>query len=94
VQSSIIAGIGGKAMFFGRPRDVFGVGVFRYNLSDVLQNSLAPTTRFRDEAAVEAFYNYAVTPWLYVGADIQYIKPAAGSFKNALVPALRTQIRF
>jgi hypothetical protein len=35
-----------------------------------------------------------VTPWLYVGADIQYIKPASGSFDNALVPALRTEIRF
>ena len=31
---------------------------------------------------------------LFVTADLQYIKPASGSFKNALVPALRTQIRF
>jgi porin len=94
VQSSVIAGIGGRALFFGRPQDSFGLGAYRYNLSDVLQNSLAPYTRFRDEAAVEAFYSYAVTPWLFVAADIQYIKPASGSFKNALVPALRTQIRF
>ncbi len=94
VQSSVIAGIGGRALFFGRPQDSFGLGAYRYNLSDVLQNSLAPRTKFRDEAAIEVFYSYAVTPWLYVGADIQYIKPAAGSFENALVPAIRTQIRF
>jgi porin len=94
VQSSVIVGIGGRALFLGRPQDSFGVGAYRYDLSDALQSSLAPGTRFRDEAALEAFYTYAVTPWLHVGADIQYIKPASGSFKNALVPALRTQIRF
>ena len=94
VQSSVIAGIGGRALFFGRPQDSFGLGAFRYNLSDVLQSTLSPATRFRDESGIEAFYSYAVTPWLYVGADIQYIKPAAGSFQNALIPALRCQIRF
>jgi len=94
VRSSVIAGIGGRALFFGRPQDSFGLGAFRYNLSDVLQSSLSSNTKFRDEAGIEAFYSYAVTPWLYVGADLQYIKPASGSFKNALIPALRTQIRF
>jgi porin len=94
VQSSVILGIGGRALFFGRPLDSFGLGAFRYNLSDVLQSSLAPFTKFSDESGIEAFYSYAVTPWLYIGADIQYIMPAAGSFQNALVAALRTQIRF
>jgi porin len=94
VQSSFIAGIGGRALFFGRPQDSFGLGAFRYNLSDALKNSLEPNTRFSDEAGVDAFYSYAVTPWLYVGADIQYIKPATGGDKNALVPGLRAQIRF
>lgn len=94
VQSSVIAGIGGKALFFGRPQDSFGLGAYRYNLSDVLQDSLFPNTKFKDESAIEAFYSYSVTPWLYVGGDVQYINPAAGSFDNALVLALRTQIRF
>ncbi len=94
IQSSVIAGIGGRALFFGRPQDNFGVGAYRYNLSDVLQNSLSPNTRFKDESAFEAYYNYAVAPWLYLGPDIQYIKPAFGSYENALVATLRTQIRF
>ncbi len=94
VQRSLIVGIGGKALFLGRPQDSFGVGGFYYNLSDVLQDTLFPNTKFKDESAIEAFYSYAVTPWLYVGGDIQYIDPATGGFKNALVLALRTQIRF
>jgi porin len=94
VQTSIIAGIAGNALMFGRPQDIFGLSAFRYNLSDVLQSTLTPRTEFRDEAGMEAYYCYAVTPWFRVAADLQYIKPAAGSYKNALVPALRTQIRF
>jgi porin len=94
VQSSVIAGIGGRALFFGRPQDSFGLGVYRYNLSDVLQDSLSPFTQFTDESAVEVFYSYAVTPWLLISPDIQYIKPASGGFDNALVLALRAQIRF
>lgn len=93
VQSSLIAGIGGRALFFGRPQDSFGIGALHYNLSDTLESSLSGT-QLGDESGIEAFYSHAVTPWFYVGADIQYIKPALGSFKNALVPALRTQIRF
>ena len=94
VQSSVIAGIGGRALFFGRPQDSFGLGAYRYNLSDELQDTLLPNTKFKDESAIEAFYSCAVMPWLFVGGDIQYIDPAAGNFDNALVLALRTQIRF
>ena len=92
VKSSLIAGIAGRALFFGRPQDTFGLGAYYYNLSDVLQHSLTKT-KFEDEAAIEVYYNWAVAPWLYVGPDIQYIKTATGNFKNALVVGLRMQIR-
>ena len=94
LRSSVIAGIGGRALFFGRPQDSFGVGAFYYNLSDELQDTLFPNTSFKDESAIEVFYSCAVTPWLFVGGDVQYINPASGNFENALVLALRTQIRF
>ena len=95
VQRSLILGIGGKALFFGRPQDSFGVGAYYYNLSDTLQDSLDPDfTNFQDEAAIEVFYNYAATSWLYIGPDIQYIKPARGDYDNALVASLRMQFKF
>jgi porin len=90
----VIAGIGGRALFFGRPQDSFGLGAFYYNLSDVLHNSLAPSVGFHDESGVETFYSYTVTPWLHVAGDIQYINPATGGNDNILISALRTQIRF
>jgi len=54
VQRSLIVGIGGKALFFGRPQDTFGVGAYWYDLSDTLQDELNPAiTDFRDEGAME-----------------------------------------
>ena len=94
VKSSLIAGIGGRALFFGRPQDTFGLGAFNYNLSYVLEDTFIPAIKFRDEAGIEIYYNYAMTPWLSIGPDIQYIKPARGAFDNALVVGLRMQLRF
>jgi len=95
VQRSLIVGIGGNALFFGRPQDSFGVGAYYYDLSDTLQDELNPIlTNFHDEAAIEAYYSWEVMPWLQLGADIQYINPARGNYDHALVPSLRAQIRF
>ncbi len=95
VQRSLIVGIGGRALFFGRPQDSFGIGAYYYDLSDVLQDELHPTlTDFQDEAAIEVYYNWALSSWLRLGANIQYINPARGDYENALVPSLRAQIRF
>lgn len=93
VKSSLIIGFGGRALFFGRPQDSFGLGAYYYNLSDVLEDTVHPAAVLNDEAAIELFYNYAVTPWLYFGPDIQYVKPARGRFDNALIVGLRMQIR-
>ena len=93
VQRSLLAGIGGRGLFFGRPQDSFGLGAYYYNLSDELESTINPAVVIGDEAAIEAYYNWAVTPWLYFGPDIQYVKPAKGRFDNALVVGLRMQIR-
>jgi len=47
----------------------------------------------RDEQGWEFFYNFAATPWLVLGADLQVIRP--GLAKNtAIFSGLRTVIRF
>jgi len=93
VQRSLVAGVGGRALFFRRPQDSFGLGAYYYNLSDELEDTINPAAVIGDEAAIEAFYNWAVTPWLYFGPDIQYVKPARGRSDNALIVGLRMQIR-
>ncbi len=95
VRRSIIAGIGGTGLFPGRELDSFGAGYFYYNLSDDLQAALSPgNDRFRDEQGAEVYYSYAVAPWCFVTADVQYIQPPRQSLDNALIAALRLNVRF
>ncbi len=93
-QSFVAGGIGGKGLASSRPNDTFGVGYFYYNFSNDLQNTINPTLRFDDEQGIEAYYNAAVTPWLSVAVDMQYIDPAPGNTDNAFVGGTRMRLRF
>ena len=42
---------------------------------------------------MELFYNFALTPWFTLGADLQMIKPGLAS-STAVFPGLRAVIRF
>jgi len=59
----------------------------------VLEDSFNPLVSITDESGLEIFYTYAITPWLYISADLQYINPFRERFKNAFIGGLRTQIR-
>jgi porin len=86
-------GVGGTGLIPGRSRDNWGVGVYYAAISSDLKDSLAPIQKIRDEQGTEIFYNFAVTPWLTVGADVQIISPSLGK-TTAVFPGLRTVIRF
>lgn len=94
IQRSLTAGIAGHGMIASRPDDSFGLGGFIYNFSNVLQSTVEPLADFNDEAGLETWYSFAVTPWLKVTADMQIIDPARGDRPTALLGALRTNIAF
>ena len=94
MQSSIIGGIGGKGLFPSRRDDTFGIGYFFYNFSDDLQDAVSPLIAFNDEQGLEVFYNFAVTPWFRIGADLQVIDPARGDRDTAVVAGLRANLQF
>jgi porin len=74
VRSTILFGIGGSSLLSGRPNDRFGVGYFRANLSDVLEEELAPFVTLEDGSGIEAFCNVALTPWLRFTGDVQFTR--------------------
>jgi porin len=43
---------------------------------------------------VEGFYNFAITPWLRLSADLQIIDPWNPSKQRETVTALRLQTKF
>jgi porin len=106
VKYSYAMGVGGKGVVPGRPRDTFGVGWARTELSDDLVPFLRQQLRLGldREDAVEIFYNASLTPWLNVTADLQIVEPAltktlgsSGQLKDvdtAVVAGLRVQVRF
>ena len=90
---SALVGVGGTGLIPGRSRDNWGIGYYYDNPSPDLKDSLSPILTIRDEPGVELFYNFAVTPWLTLGVDLQVIDPSLGK-DTAIFPGLRWVTRF
>jgi porin len=86
-------GLGGVGLIPGRSRDNWGFGYYYAAPSTDLKDSLATVTTIRDEQGWEIFYNFAVTPWFTLGADLQIIKPSLAD-TTAVFFGLRNVIRF
>jgi porin len=84
---SALGGIGGTSPLPGRVDDRFGIGAFYYGYSNVLKQHLSPLITLGDEYGAEMFYNFAVTKWFRLTADLQVIAPAikAQTVEPALV---------
>jgi porin len=90
---SLLAGIGGKGLVPGRSLDNWGIGYYYDSFSQDLKDALAPAKTLRNEQGLEIFYNFAVSPWFTLGADLQVIRPALAS-TTAVFTGLRAVIRF
>jgi porin len=70
-------GIGGKGIVPGRALDSFGLGYYYMDISHPKLTGIFIDKEFlRDEYGVEAYYNFAITPWMKLTPDIQFIRPA------------------
>ena len=86
-------GIGGRGAIAGRPYDRFGVGPYwvkqSHDVNSLLENRLG------DEVGLEAFYNFAITPYVQLSFDAQWIvDPGKQSSDHAVVLGTRLNIRF
>lgn len=94
IRASFAAGLAGHALIASRPRDSFGVGIFYYKFSDILQDTVQPLARFRDESGIEAWYSIAATRWMKVTADAQAISPARGDRPTSVILGIRSNVAF
>lgn len=87
-------GLGGNNMMEGRKLDRFGVGYYQYTLSEDLTHSLPVIgPRLKPEKGVEAFYNWAITPWFRLSADVQWQRQY-NDLDNNYYFGLRGQLKF
>ena len=84
------AGLQYQGLLPGREKDVLAAGVGSGGIS---RQSELPASR---ETVIEAYYNIAVTPWLHVAPDVQYILHPGGqtSVDDAVVVGVRVQMSF
>jgi porin len=94
IERFFSGGVTGQGMVAGRPDDVFGLGYFYYNFSNDLQGATAGAINFDNEQGIELFYNWAVTPWLRISPDLQWIDPANGDNDQAWVGTVRVNVTF
>ena len=95
VRWSMLAGVAGNNLLPGRENDHWGVGFYHYGLTTPFLAGLAERgVERRSEGGVEAFYNWAITPWLRLTGDLQIIEPWNADKPRATVMALRLQTRF
>jgi porin len=88
-------GVGGRGMIPGRPHDRFGVGSYWVKESSDLKKQPGVDLLLDDEVGVEAFYNLAITPWLQLSFDAQWIaSPGKASSDDAWVLGTRLNTRF
>lgn len=90
VKWSLLAGIAGNNLLKGMERDKWGIGYYHYGLSQLLVNGLQlANIQRRSEGGVECFYNFAITPWVQLSADLQIIDPWKVEKTREVVGAIR-----
>jgi porin len=95
VRWSALAGLAGNNLLPGRADDQWGVGFFHYGLTTPLLAGLAERRIYRrSEGGIEAFYNWAITPWVRLSGDLQVVEPWNALRPRATFMALRLQTRF
>jgi porin len=92
IRWSAIGGVGGTSPLPGRLNDKFGVGILCYGYSNELKKQLTPLVKLGNEYGAELFYNFALTKWFRVTADVQVIAPAINAQVNSASPGNPTVV--
>ena len=88
-------GLGARGIIPGRPNDRMGIGVYAmFASNDFKDASLLLNELLEDEVGFEGYYNLAITPWLQISADVQYIDQGITTSEDAWVVGSRLNLRF
>jgi porin len=71
-----------------RPGDRFGIGYYYIDVGNPRLTTIFGTRALlRNEYGVEAFYSFALTPWMMLTPDVQVIRPAQKTAVSRTGPA-------
>ncbi len=83
-------GIGGRGLIPNRPNDRYGIGWYFMDFP----TNFKRLAGLRSENGIEAFYNFALTPWAQLTGDVQWVNPAQKNVSDPWVLGGRLQIYF
>ncbi len=85
-----------KGLFEGRDNDVFGFGMAQGVFTEQADADDELVYGCDNETVFETYYNVALTPWLHISPDVQYIANPGGDEANndAIVFGVRVQMDF
>lgn len=89
----VSGGVGGRGVIPSRSLDRYGLGFYSLIVSDKLDNR-ALLGKLDTEWGMEVFYNFAITPWLQVSPDLQYVQSGRPRVDDALILGTRVQMYF
>lgn len=94
LRTQMFVGFGGAAPFEGRSADSFGAAFFYNDVSNDLEDTLAPLLPIRNEQGVELYYAWAPVGWSRVTADLQVIDPFLRRSETRLFFGVRWKVIF
>ena len=77
-----------------RPHDRMGVGFFWNGLSNQFTDLVSPVLDLRNPWGIEMYYNFALTPWAHLSADLQFAQNQNQGDDVAVIPGVRLVIDF
>ena len=77
IHYSYSLGVSAKGLIEGRPLDECGIGFYYMDITHpTLEGPFQTMSFLRDEHGIEAYYKIAITPWMELTPDIQFVRPA------------------
>ena len=86
-------GLGGDAVLERRRHDRWGVAYTQDGVSFKYREQARPFN-LNSENVLEAFYGFAITPFVVLSADLQVIRPMLQGSGTAVLPGVRLVIDF
>ena len=87
-------GVGARGVIPGRPYDRMGIGYYSLVESDDFNEQPVIGEQVSTELGLEAYYNFAITPWAQLSADIQWIDSGVTANKDVVVLGTRLFTQF
>jgi porin len=93
-QTNIFANIEAFGLIPSRPHDRVGFGGWWNGLSSNVKELVSPVTELGNTWGLEMYYNYEITPWAHLSADLQLLQNQNKGDDFAILPGVRMVIEF